>query len=98
MPTPRQVYESVGEGVDDEVVRLASAIRTKLKVLWITLDQAAEWEGVSRRKLNYWLVGKHMMNYRRQEQGKAALKRILRWLERIEAGTERRPTCKSISG
>lgn len=93
MPTPRQVYgaASSSKKVDSEVVELATAIRAKLQWLRITLDQVAEWEGVSRRKLNYWLAGEHLLDYRRQEQGKGALRRILHWLERIEAGTERRP-------
>jgi septation ring formation regulator EzrA len=100
MPSPRQLYEAfaASKKADNEVVELATAIRVKLKRLRITLDQVAEWEGVSRRKLNYWLAGKHLLNYRRQEQGRVALRRILRWLERIEAGTERRPAPPAISG
>lgn len=93
MPNPRELYESdtSSKKADKEVMELAAAIRAKLKRLWITLDRAAEREGVSRRKLDYWMAGKHLLNYRRQEQGKAALKRILRWLERVETGTEPRP-------
>ncbi len=97
MPAQRQLYgAATKKKVDNEVVELATSIRAKLKRLRITLDQAAEWEGVSRRKLNYWLAGKHLLNYRRQEQGKPALRRILHWLQRIEAGVERRPSYPKI--
>jgi hypothetical protein len=95
MPNPRQLHEALAaKKVNKEAVKLAVQIRAKLKALRITLDQAADWEGVSRRKLNYWLAGEHLLNYHRQEQGQEALKRILRWLERIEAGIEKRPPLK----
>jgi hypothetical protein len=100
MPSPRRLHEAAAASkkADNEVMELATTIRAKLKKLRITLDQVAEWQGVSRRKLNYWLAGKHLLNYRRQEQGQVALRRILRWFERIEAGTERSPSSPEISG
>jgi 2'-5' RNA ligase len=101
MPSPRQIYEAAAASrkkANEELTELATSIRAKLKELRITLDQAAKWEGVSRRKLNYWLAGKHLLNYRRQEQGKAELKRILSWLKRVELGIEREPPPPPISG
>lgn len=95
MPSPRQLHEALAaKKVNKRAVELAVQIRTKLKALHITLDQLAAWEGVSRRKLNYWLAGEHLKDYHRQEQGQAAITRILRLLERMEGGVEKRPPLK----
>jgi len=96
MPSPRQIYKNwkvqvsneqpVTPKVPAEIIELASNIRTRAKRLGITLDMVAKREGISRRKLYYWLAGKRMLNYYRQEQGLKGLKRIRRWLIRIEVG------------
>ena len=96
MPSPRQIYERQKTQLETpkipaEIAELASNIRAKAKRLGITLDMVADWEGISRRKLYYWLAGKRTLNYHHQEQGLPGLKRILRWLRRVEVGDEPYP-------
>ncbi len=104
MPRPEQYFQGirfsavgkppVAKEVDSK--QLAKLIKRKARNLRLSLDYAAEFEGVSRRTLNYWLVGERL--YVRSgyiyNRGIRGLKRILAWLERLEAGTEPMPVAK----